>query len=179
MKWQPHRHARLASVAIEILEATTPNETKDLGKIQEHHNWDDGYKLAIMKDILQLKWNICPIFRKELLDRGSDYLEHDTGPCRNNFWGVVNGQGDNNFGKLLMSLRTAKCNKPPPAQPPEDTNKDFLWIMSDSMAQGKKERWEVQIIYSLDRIQTFIELFAVLESGVRTYRRGSLLPRCL
>jgi predicted NAD-dependent protein-ADP-ribosyltransferase YbiA (DUF1768 family) len=56
-----------------------------------------------MKDILLVKFSI-PELKEKLLSTGDVYIEEG-----NSFgdtdWGTVNGVGQNNLGKILMSIR--------------------------------------------------------------------------
>jgi len=82
----------------------TPGQAKRLGKtVFRRLDWEE-VKLEIMCQIVKSKFEQNPDLRKRLLDTGNARLIegnrwHDT------FWGVCNGEGENNLGKILMSVR--------------------------------------------------------------------------
>lgn len=88
---------------IKIASAVNPAEAKRLGnKCKLYSNWDD-IKVEIMKKILRLKFEI-PTHRKELLDTGNKKLIEGN-QHNDTFWGICDGIGENNLGKLLMEIR--------------------------------------------------------------------------
>lgn len=69
----------------------------------ETQDWDNQ-RLKIMKHVLYLKFTQNPELKELLLKTKNEEI------CENNnwndtFWGVCNGVGENNLGKLLMQLR--------------------------------------------------------------------------
>jgi len=60
-------------------------------------------KIQIMKDALDIKFNI-PIFKYLLLSTKDTKLVEDN-YWKDTFWGVCDGVGENNLGKLLMEKR--------------------------------------------------------------------------
>lgn len=86
-----------------ISKAETPGRAKRMGrKVQLRSDWED-IKLFVMEDALRRKFS-KPRFKEALLDTGDEELIegnwwHDT------FWGVCDGIGENNLGKLLMKIR--------------------------------------------------------------------------
>lgn len=67
-------------------------------------DWND-VKLDIMRDLLEQKFLGHPELGKMLRDTGDALLEEGN-TWGDTFWGVCNGQGKNNLGKLLMEIRT-------------------------------------------------------------------------
>jgi hypothetical protein len=57
-----------------------------------------------MYRILRAKFTQNKNLRKMLVDTGDAYLE-ETNYWHDTFWGVYNGIGENNLGKLLMVVR--------------------------------------------------------------------------
>lgn len=61
-------------------------------------------KLQVMEDLLRIKFNQEP-FKSKLINTGNrELIEGNT--WRDTFWGVCNGVGENNLGKLLMKIRS-------------------------------------------------------------------------
>ena len=56
-----------------------------------------------MEHFLTLKFSI-PKFKKLLLATGDRYIE-ETNTWGDTFWGVCNGKGENNLGKIIMKIR--------------------------------------------------------------------------
>lgn len=78
-------------------------EAKRLGrKTGIIDNWDD-IKLDIMEQILRIKFSI-PELSIELINTYPHQLIEGNS-WNDTFWGVCNGVGENNLGKILMKLR--------------------------------------------------------------------------
>lgn len=60
-------------------------------------------KLQVMLDISRIKYQI-PYLRDRLLKTQELYLE-ETNTWNDTFWGVCNGVGQNNLGRILMQIR--------------------------------------------------------------------------
>jgi predicted NAD-dependent protein-ADP-ribosyltransferase YbiA (DUF1768 family) len=56
-----------------------------------------------MHDLVMQKFSI-PELSKMLLSTGNKYIE-ETNTWGDTYWGVCNGVGENNLGKILMSIR--------------------------------------------------------------------------
>lgn len=83
----------------------TPAEAKKLGrKIVVREDWED-VKLAVMREVCERKFNDNEALKLKLLATGDKYLE-ETNYWKDIFWGVCEGKGQNNLGKILMSIRT-------------------------------------------------------------------------
>ena len=88
---------------IEISKCKTPGETKRLGRnLKTIDNWDN-LKVKIMLDLLRTKFAI-PKLRQKLLDTGDRVLIEGNN-WGDTFWGVCQGEGRNELGKLLMQVR--------------------------------------------------------------------------
>ncbi len=84
--------------------APSAGVAKRLGsKVRLRRGWDE-VRLAVMADLLHQKF--CdPVLGSALLASGEAYLvEGNTWGDR--FWGVVDGEGDNHLGLLLMQVRS-------------------------------------------------------------------------
>ncbi len=83
--------------------AKTPGEAKRLGRhVCLRYGWEET-KLNVMLHLLRGKFD-NPEMKKKLLSTGdAELIEGNTWGDR--FWGVCNGEGENNLGKLLMRVR--------------------------------------------------------------------------
>jgi ribA/ribD-fused uncharacterized protein len=80
-------------------------EAKNLGKvIVIREDWD-SVKLTIMTKIVTDKFFRNSNLAQLLLDTGEKYLE-ERNYWGDTFWGVCKGKGQNNLGKILMSIRS-------------------------------------------------------------------------
>lgn len=83
----------------------TPGQAKRLGrKIALRPDWDT-YRVQVMKDLVLQKFRHHAELQEKLLATGDATLVegnrwHDT------FWGVCDGVGQNNLGKILMDVRS-------------------------------------------------------------------------
>ena len=88
----------------EIAAAPTPGKAKRMGRrVFLRSDWE-GIKIEVMRQGLKQKFADKEL-RDKLLATGDAILIegnwwHDT------FWGVCDGKGENNLGKLLMEVRT-------------------------------------------------------------------------
>lgn len=90
----------------QIALANFPSQAKKMGNdktlVKLRSDWED-IKLKVMAKGLKLKFSIEPL-RVKLLETGDAKLvEGNT--WKDDYWGVYNGKGKNNLGKLLMRLR--------------------------------------------------------------------------
>lgn len=82
----------------------TPQEAKQFGKtIPLREDWET-VKVSIMKDLLKQKFSKSPLREMLLQTNGIELVEGNT--HGDTYWGVVNGQGKNTLGKLLMEVRS-------------------------------------------------------------------------
>lgn len=81
----------------------TTGEAKRMGRqVPMRPDWD-SIKIDVMRDLLRQKF-AEPELREALLATGdAELVEGNT--WNDYFWGVCNGEGQNNLGKLLMEIR--------------------------------------------------------------------------
>jgi ribA/ribD-fused uncharacterized protein len=81
------------------------NESKKAGKALKNirPGWND-IKYEIMAQIVFDKFMRHKDLRSRLLDTGDRYIE-ETNHWKDTYWGVCNGVGQNNLGKILMKIR--------------------------------------------------------------------------
>ena len=90
--------------AEEIRNASTPGIAKKLGnQCSLRKDWE-YVKLDVMKVGVIAKFVQNNDLKEKLINTGFFYLEegNDWG---DKFWGIVNGEGENNLGKILMQTR--------------------------------------------------------------------------
>jgi len=105
-------HAYQASKTLDKLErmmirtSATPGEAKRLGSpkgpLHIRPDWDE-VKVDTMHNLLVKKFTSYP-FNEMLLDTGDAHLEEGN-QHGDNFWGTVDGKGQNYLGRLLMIIR--------------------------------------------------------------------------
>lgn len=87
--------------------AKTPNPGKVKiigGGLQLRADWEQ-IKLPLMEGLLRQKFRPGSHLENALLaTRGAELIEGNT--WGDTFWGVCNGVGENNLGKLLMKIRS-------------------------------------------------------------------------
>lgn len=85
-------------------ETCSPGVAKRLGRrIKIRCNWDN-MKIDIMRSLLVQKFKKGNMFADYLINTGCEKIvEGNT--WGDIFWGVCNGVGSNNLGKLLMDIR--------------------------------------------------------------------------
>jgi ribA/ribD-fused uncharacterized protein len=82
----------------------TPSDAKKYGAAQKPPaNWFN-LNMDIMEAILFDKFTRNADLKEKLLETGDKYLE-ETNWWNDQFWGVCDGKGENNLGKLLMKVR--------------------------------------------------------------------------
>ena len=110
-RWYPSvEHAYVAQKSLNeewremISKTPTPEEAKKLGrKVKLRANWED-IKFSVMRYYVRQKFLFNPELCKKLMDTGDRKLvEGNT--WGDTYWGVCNGKGENNLGKLLMEVR--------------------------------------------------------------------------
>jgi ribA/ribD-fused uncharacterized protein len=72
-------------------------------KIEIRKDWDK-VKIEVMSAIVFDKFYLNKDLRKKLIDTGDKYIE-ETNSWGDTFWGVCDGKGENNLGKILMKIR--------------------------------------------------------------------------
>jgi ribA/ribD-fused uncharacterized protein len=87
----------------QIRMANTPGAAKRLGRVCDmRKDWDD-VKYDVMLRLLRLKFNQL-FFKRMLMQTGERQLiEGNT--WGDTYWGVCDGEGENNLGKLIMQVR--------------------------------------------------------------------------
>lgn len=86
----------------------SPAEAKKFGKtVKLREDWDD-VKYEIMYNIQCLKYN-NPNLKTLLCNTFPAHIE-ETNYWGDTYWGVCKGQGENNLGKILMSIRDQNLN---------------------------------------------------------------------
>ena len=88
-----------------IAAMNTPGEAKYMGRcVTLRKDWEQ-VKFSVMKELLELKFRSNTALALRLLATGDAYLiEGNT--WNDTIWGVCNGKGQNNLGKLLMEVRS-------------------------------------------------------------------------
>ena len=88
---------------IAIARAATPGQSKRMGRsVKLRSDWED-IKLSVMETALRLKF-ADPELAAMLKATGNEELVEGNW-WNDTFWGVCNGVGENNLGKLLMKIR--------------------------------------------------------------------------
>ena len=86
------------------LSKVIPADSKKISKsISIREDWDD-IKVSIMYNICLDKFTRNPELGTKLIDTEDKYLE-ESNHWKDTFWGVCNGVGQNNLGKILMQIR--------------------------------------------------------------------------
>jgi len=81
-----------------------PRDAKRLGRsVKLREDWEE-VKYNEMFNIVYAKFSQNEDLAKKLKETGSAYLE-ETNTWKDKYWGVYNGIGENNLGKILMSVR--------------------------------------------------------------------------
>lgn len=82
----------------------TPGKAKKYGKtVRLRPAWDD-IKISIMKEIVESKFQQNPKLIEKLLAT-DDAILIEGNTWGDKFWGVCDGEGENNLGKILMYVR--------------------------------------------------------------------------
>lgn len=82
----------------------TASDAKTLGHaIKPRADWDN-IKHLVMFNIVKIKFDTNPELKQLLLNTGDqELIEGNT--WNDTYWGVCNGVGENNLGKILMTIR--------------------------------------------------------------------------
>lgn len=85
-------------------------DAKRLGKtLLLRGDWEK-VKYAYMYDFVRQKFSTHPSLQRKLLNTGDAYLEEGN-TWRDFYWGVCDGFGENNLGKILMEVRERLQNR--------------------------------------------------------------------
>ena len=89
-----------------IIDAPTPKEASNIGRNRMYHLREDWelIKQQVMFEAVYFKFKQNEQILKKLLETGDAYLEEGN-TWHDQFWGTVNGVGQNNLGKTLMTVR--------------------------------------------------------------------------
>lgn len=109
IKYPTNEHAFQAAKTLDLEERKvisslpTPGQAKRAGRrVSLRPDWEE-VKFDVMKEIVILKF-INPALKEKLLATGdSELIEGNTWNDR--CWGVCNGVGQNNLGRILMEVR--------------------------------------------------------------------------
>jgi hypothetical protein len=61
-------------------------------------------RLDVMEDVQMEKFTQYPDLGRKLVATGDAELEYNN-TCGDTFWGIVDGEGENHLGKVLMKVR--------------------------------------------------------------------------
>jgi ribA/ribD-fused uncharacterized protein len=97
------------SIKSQIRSCATPGDAKEYlasHQLKPDVAWTNEKKLAVMEALLLIKFGgQDPLLTKALMTtQDTELIEGNDWDDR--FWGVCNGEGENNLGKLLMRVRT-------------------------------------------------------------------------
>jgi ribA/ribD-fused uncharacterized protein len=91
---------------IKIANLKTPNDAKKYGKIMPFRSDWELVKISEMGKIVMAKFVQNSILKEKLMNTGvAELIEENT--WGDTFWGVCDGVGENNLGKILMLVRAA------------------------------------------------------------------------
>ena len=87
-----------------IRKADTPGKAKRMGrKLTLRPHWNERHRVDVMREILWTKFSNPDMAELLLATRDAMLLEENNWGDR--FWGVVDGDGQNVLGNLLMEIR--------------------------------------------------------------------------
>lgn len=116
-EWRSAEHAYQALKCtneidfLKIKNAPTPAKAKQLAKkVELRSEWNDEFKIKVMKEVLKEKFTQNVDLKEALL--ATNNVELIEGNWWGDvFWGICKGEGQNNLGKLLMELRETLRNQ--------------------------------------------------------------------
>ena len=87
-----------------IFEAENPQDVKDWGKKVNKvmGGVDNDLKVDILVMVVRARIQQSERFRQELMETGDKVIEHNV---KDPFWGIIDGIGNNMYGKILMRER--------------------------------------------------------------------------
>ncbi len=87
-----------------IAQAMSPGQAKMLGRrVRLREDWDE-VKLTLMYLLNSAKFSHEPL--RSMLKETGDATLIEGNTWRDTYWGVCNGVGENNLGKILMKIRS-------------------------------------------------------------------------
>lgn len=102
--FDPHLGPLTKPVRMVIRSASTPGQAKRLGrKIKLRPGWED-MRLEVMEGLVRQKFTNDWCLAERLLKTGDAELIEGNW-WGDTFWGVCQGKGENNLGKILMRVR--------------------------------------------------------------------------
>jgi len=91
-------------IRLKIRDLNSPGDAKRFAKTFKLRSDWEQVKLEIMEDLVRQKFTNHSYLCKRLLGtEGFELIEGNT--WNDTFWGVCNGKGENNLGKILMKVR--------------------------------------------------------------------------
>jgi ribA/ribD-fused uncharacterized protein len=90
-------------VLVEPFQTMTAAQAKKMGQIPVLEKWHTD-KIDIMSALCFDKFYRNKNLREQLLMTGDKYLQ-ESNHWNDHFWGVCNGKGQNNLGKIHMNIR--------------------------------------------------------------------------
>ena len=112
IKYPTNEHAYQAAKSLdpivreEISKIVSPRDARRAGQKVKCREDFDEIKISVMEEINRIKFQV-PYLAKLLKETGDAYLE-ETNWWKDVFWGVCDGVGQNNLGKILMKIRDEK-----------------------------------------------------------------------
>ena len=80
-----------------------PAAKKEGRRVNLREDWEE-VKMGVMYDVCYAKFAFNPILKEKLLKTGDKHLE-EANHHGDMIWGTVDGEGENNLGKILMQIR--------------------------------------------------------------------------
>ena len=91
-------------VRMKVRRILHPGDVKRYGrKIAIRDGWDD-IKFSVMRAIVTDKFMNNPALREKLIATGDEHIEEGNW-WGDTYWGVCEGEGKNNLGKIIMHVR--------------------------------------------------------------------------
>lgn len=107
--YQAAKFAAHPEIVKEIQATTSPGDTKKIARKYKHliePSWFIYGRELVMFYLLQQKFHPGSGMAGKLIATGhAELIEGNT--WNDTFWGVCNGQGENNLGSMLMLIRTS------------------------------------------------------------------------
>lgn len=96
-----------------LFQTCSPKDAKKYGKVVPLRDDWDLIRYTKMFAVNLVKYMDNPDLAEKLRKTGRAYLE-ETNTWNDTYWGVCNGVGENNLGRILMDIRTlAQCDWDP------------------------------------------------------------------
>lgn len=108
---------------LHIAQFCSPGQAKRYGRnVILREDWED-VKLEIMTDLVTQKFTKNLELLTKLLNTGESMLIEGNN-WNDTYWGICNGKGENNLGKILMKIRKYNITV---------INKDNVWLMGNNL----------------------------------------------